>query len=300
MIRTISIIAAFTLAACAADSGRNTPAAISTYEGNLRIAAWNIEHLAAEPGLGCEPRDDAGYQLAADVIDQVDADIWLLQEIENEAALARVFEPDNWIFHVENRPDTGSGPPCWGRDDGLRLRMQRTAIVIRNDIDHARGDDLSDLDVSGRGFLRHGVSVTINRGQTELDLMSVHLKSGCFSGDRSDDCPRLFDQILVLEAWLDERSTAGRAVIVGGDFNRRLEVEGDTVWADLDDADPVDLIVAGEGLSPTCNPRYREFIDFIVLNEFAAGMKVHGSFSEMTFQEGRRASDHCPISMTLR
>jgi len=129
----------------------------------LQIAAWNIEHLAAEPGLGCEPRDEAGYRLISEVIDQVDADIWLLQEIESEDALARVFDPPAWTFHVENRPDTGSGPLCRGRDDGMRLRMQRSAAVVQNNIEHERGSDLDALDVDGRGFLRHGVAVTLKQ-----------------------------------------------------------------------------------------------------------------------------------------
>ncbi|MCR9130628.1 MAG: endonuclease/exonuclease/phosphatase family protein [Alphaproteobacteria bacterium] len=237
--------AALALLGCAGET--SVPQAPSLAGEPLRIAAWNIEHLAAEPGTGCEPRDEAGYALVREIIDQVDADVWLLQEIENEAALQRVFQAAEWPFHIEARPDTGRGPACWGRDDGARLRMQRTAIVVRDTIQHSRGADLAALDVGGRGFLRHGVAVTLDHAGREIDLLSVHLKSGCFSGDRSDACPTLFDQIPVVEAWIDERSAAGRSVIVGGDFNRRLALADDTVWADLDDGDPMGLVIAGEG-----------------------------------------------------
>lgn len=300
MIRSTSLIAILFVGACSAARQPADQASSSETDTGLRIAAWNIEHLAAEPGLGCEPRGEAGYELVADVIVQVDADIWLLQEIENQAALERVFDPDEWTFHVEDRPDTGPKPQCYGRNDRNRLRMQRTAIVIRDGIQHTRGEDLSALDVGGRGFLRHGVTVTVDHGDIELDLMSIHLKSGCFSGDRSDDCPRLFDQIPVLEAWIDERGEDGRAVIVGGDFNRRLTADGDTVWADLDDGAPVDLIVAGEGITPMCDLRYNAFIDFIVINEFGASLMKDDSFAETTFEVDQRASDHCPISVELR
>ncbi len=296
MIRSSCVVFGLLLGAC---SGTTSPVAETTQGDGIRIASWNIEHLASGPGLGCEPRDEAGYELVAEVIDDVDADIWLLQEIENEDALALVFGED-WTFHVEERPDTGSKPECWGRDDGNQLRMQRTAIVVRDGIEHTRGDDLSALDVGGRGFLRHGVSVTISHNDEEIDLLSVHLKSGCFSGDRSDDCPRLFDQIPVIEAWIDDRSEADRNVIVGGDFNRRLELPDDAVWADLNDGDPIGLTIAGDGITPNCDPRYTQFIDFIVMNENAAAIMVDGSFVETTFAEGRRASDHCPISVTLR
>jgi endonuclease/exonuclease/phosphatase family metal-dependent hydrolase len=177
--------------------------------------------------------------------------------------------------------------------------MQRTAIVVRNGIEHTRGANLTALDVGGLGFLRHGVTVTIDHAGTTLDLMSVHMKSGCFSGDSSDACPTLFEQIPILESWADDRSRAGHAVVIGGDFNRRLEQEGDRVWADLDDGDPVDWMVAGEGIGPQCDPRYRAFIDFLVMNERASALAVQGSFTETTFEEGRRASDHCPIGITL-
>lgn len=58
----------------------------------LRIASWNIEHLAAETGRGCQPRSEADFQRVRAVIAQVNADIWLLQEIEGEDALARIFD----------------------------------------------------------------------------------------------------------------------------------------------------------------------------------------------------------------
>ncbi|MCP2671471.1 endonuclease/exonuclease/phosphatase family protein [Maricaulaceae bacterium EIL42A08] len=297
MIRSSCVSFGLLLTAC---SGNTSQVAEPNQGDGLRVAVWNIEHLASGPGLGCEPRDEAGYDLVAEVIDDVDADIWLLQEIEDEEALARVFGADDWTFHVEERPDTGSKPQCWGRDDGNRLRMQRTAIVVRENIQHTRGNDLASLDVGGRGFLRHGVTVTISHNDDEIDLLSVHLKSGCFSGDGSDDCPTLFDQIPIVEDWIDERSEAGRNVIVAGDFNRRLELADDQAWADLNDGDPVGLTIAGDGITPNCDPRYNQFIDFIVMNENAAKMMIEKSFLETTFEEGRRASDHCPISVMLQ
>lgn len=60
----------------------------------LRIASWNIEHFVADTDRGCRPRSEADFQRVRDVIAQVDADIWLLQEIEGEPALARVFDPE--------------------------------------------------------------------------------------------------------------------------------------------------------------------------------------------------------------
>lgn len=293
-------VAGFTflvLAACGQDTvPADTP-------GALRIVSWNIEHLAAENGRGCAPRDDEGYARVAAIIDEVDADIWLLQEIENEAALARVFNPDEWTFHIEARPagDADNYPLCRGRDDGTRLTMQATAIAVRNGIEHQPLPALQALDVEGNERLRWGVAIMLP-GDTPTDIMSVHLKSGCFSGSDASACPVFLDQVPVLESWIDERSAAGRAVIVGGDFNRRLEIEGDAVWLDLNDGVPAPLSIAGAGIGPRCNPRYREFIDFIVFNQAAGRSKVEDSFFETTFSGPRdtHPSDHCPVGAVFR
>ena len=66
-------------------------------------------------------------------------------------------------------------------------------------------------------------------------------------------------------------------------------------------ATPKLLILAGDGIGPQCNPRYTEFIDFIVLNDEAARQKIDGSFFETTFSGAREhhPSDHCPIAVDL-
>ncbi|MFN3313124.1 MAG: endonuclease/exonuclease/phosphatase family protein [Hyphomonas sp.] len=289
--RFLPIAAAFLLSACQT-GGPQPPAAEP-----LRIAAWNIEHLTGLTGAGCFPRDEAGLDLVAGYIAQVDADIWLLQEIDGEAALERVFG-EGWTFHVEAREPAGEYPLCRGRDDGTRLRAQNTAIAVRNGIEHERLADFTDLDVNENRRTRYGVAITLP-GPAPMDIMSVHLASGCHAGGESGVCPLLFSQIERLETWIDARSAAGRAVIVGGDFNRRLELSGDTVWEELNDGVPSALHIAGAGTGPACDPRYTEFIDFILMNDAAKSGKVTGSFRETTDTAPERPSDHCPISVDL-
>lgn len=263
----------------------------------IRIAAWNIEHLTAAEGEGCRPRTAEDLDLVADYIRRVEADIWLLQEVDGEAALRRVFG-DGWTFHVEERPPAGPYPLCYGREDGARLRAQNTAIAVRSSLAHVRLPDLSALDLAGDGMTRYGVAIRLSAG-TPLDIMSVHLASGCNSGAAAERCARLFDQAKALEAWIDEAGAAGRAVLVGGDFNRRLEAAGDTVWPDLNDGAPSPLYLAGAGTGPKCDPRYTEFIDFMVLNEVAMTRIRNDSFQEWLFDGPHRPSDHCPIAIQL-
>ncbi len=287
--RTAPIAAAFLVSACQL-AGPPPPA-----PEPLRIAAWNIEHLTGEAGAGCFPRDEAGLDLVADYIARVDADIWLLQEIDGAAALERVFG-DGWTFHVEAREPAGDYPLCRGRDDGSRLRAQNTAIAVRGGVAHERLEDFTELDVNENRRTRYGVAITLP-GPAPMDIMNVHLASGCHAGDTSDVCPLLFSQTQRLETWIDARSAAGRAVIVGGDFNRRLELSGDTVWADLNDGEPSALHIAGAGTGPACDPRYTQFIDFVLMNDAARARKVAGSFAETTYNTAERPSDHCPIAV---
>ena len=285
---------------CIAPSTDQPIQAQSSSDDTIRLAAWNVEHLADDNGEGCRARTDDDYALIRAYIDQVDADIWFLQEVENEAAIVRVFS-NGWVIHVDDRaiPDK-NWPACYDNPDQI-LGMQRTAIVVRDGIEHRRLPDLSTLDVEGYGGLRPGVRITLE-GDHPIELISLHLKSGCFTGQDRDACPILFEQLRELEAWIDEQSADGHPVIMAGDFNRRLEMPGDEFWHDLNDDDPSGLHIAGAGTGPLCNPRYREFIDFIVFNDAAYDAYVMGSFNETTFAEepDRHPSDHCPIAVEIR
>lgn len=83
-----------------------------------------------------------------------------------------------------------------------------------------------------------------------------------------------------------------------GDFNRRLAVAGDRVWSEWDDSDPAnsDLSLAAGAAVAQCDPRYRQFIDHIVLDRRAS--PVASGFHEWTFGEAR-LSDHCAVSIEL-
>ncbi|TQM90128.1 endonuclease/exonuclease/phosphatase family protein [Roseinatronobacter monicus] len=260
----------------------------------LRIASWNIEHLVASTDSGCRPRSEADFQRVRDVIADVDADIWLLQEIEGEAALARVFDTDDWVVHVEDRRPRRSYPEC-RHTPGQHLSMQATAIVLRAGIAHRRLPDLKALDVSGRGSLRHGVLIELT-GPRPLTILNTHLKSGCFEGAGRQACGDLFAQLPVLRDWYDAQNGP---VLIGGDLNRRLEVPNDTFWAVLNEYN--DLHIAGAGIRPNCLPQYREFIDFLILNDDAVGAKLQGSFAETTFSGpiADYPSDHCPVAIDI-
>jgi endonuclease/exonuclease/phosphatase family metal-dependent hydrolase len=146
-----------------------------------------------------------------------------------------------------------------------------------------------------------------HNGQT-LQLLSVHLKSGCFDNSTTSvACPTLLAQIPVLERWIDEAAQGPMPFIVLGDFNRRFNVPGDTVWAELDDGEPAhaDLLTVTQEMPVSCRDNtFPEFIDHIVADRRAAAWVDRTSFRHVTYRQADRAvwdqiSDHCPLLVEL-
>ena len=120
----------------------------------LRVTAWNLEHLDDTNGAGCVGRTDADYTALNERIDALGVDVVAFQEVENTAAADRVFDAERWDVEVSARPSTGSGPPCSGLPDA-RLGHLATGIAVREGLDYTRHDDFSAL-AGGNRFLRWG------------------------------------------------------------------------------------------------------------------------------------------------
>lgn len=281
------------LAACAPTGSHNR-----TAPGTWKIASWNLEHLAQADDLGCRPRMEADYAALRAYAEQLDADVIAFQEVENEVAAARVFPESAYTIVMSARPPSGRVGYC-ERDasDGPMIREQKVGFAIRKGIAFQRNSDFSVLAL-GDPDLRWGVDITL-AGQHPLRLLAVHLKSGCSAGSAQEPCPILFNQVPVLRQWIQARKSEGTAFGVLGDFNRRLALEGDSVWKDLNQGAP--LVDAAEGQASRCLERYPDFIDHIVLDASAAARRVPGSFEQFDYgvAEDDHPSDHCPISVRV-
>ena len=287
------------LASCmgAPDRGPAVPA--SGEARPLKLASWNLEFLAERDGDGCQPRDSDDYAAMKRIADGLDADVIAFQEAESVAAAERVFDPARFTVVMESRPGAPSGT-CGGAHKEQRVIRQAVGFAIRKPLAFDRHADVTAL-MLGNPPLRSGVDITLRpAGQAPIRLLSVHLKSGCFSGREAKACPVLLEQIPALEAWIDAAAEGPERFAVLGDWNRRLGLAGDTVWAEIDDSLPAhaDLRLADACTSPGCDPRYDSFIDHIVLDR-RAGAALTG-FSETRYAPGEtHFSDHCPVSVTL-
>ena len=267
----------------------------------LRVATWNLEHLDDMNGAGCVGRTDSDYTALAEHVDALGADVIAFQEVENTAAAERVFEPERWSVEVSSRPSTGYGFACRGRPE-RRLGHLATGIAIREGLEYTRNPDFSTL-AGGNRYLRWGTDVTVERDGQALRVLSVHLKSGCWSAredgqaSRESDCETLREQMEALAYWVEDRREAGEAFVVAGDFNRRLAIPDDWVWALLTEDAPA-LSLPTEGRIARCDERIPEYIDHLVFDAGSRLSMVLGSF-----EEGERSDphpDHCAVSARFR
>jgi endonuclease/exonuclease/phosphatase family metal-dependent hydrolase len=171
-----------------------------------------------------------------------------------------------------------------------------------------RQPDFQALDIRGDGSLRYGTRIDLTHNGQTIQLISVHLKSGCFeNASTSSACETLLAQVPVLESWIDAAAEGPTSFIVLGDFNLRLTQPGDRVWVDLDDGQPAnaDLMALGQDMPVSCRDNtFTEFIDHLVVDRRVVPWVDRSSFRQVTYRQQDKAvwdqlSDHCPVLVEL-
>lgn len=249
----------------------------------LKIATWNIENLTVGANKDYVSLQDYAKDLEADVI--------ALQEVDGKEAAEQIFNSGGYNFYFSSRNN----------------RM-RTGFAVRQGINVIQNPDYEALNVSGG--LRYGTDITISTDTDQIRLLSIHLKSFCFSGSLTGslrgNCDKLSRQLSILEDWIDTRASEGIPFAVMGDFNRRLNIRGDDFWEEIDDGVPAnaDLTKVTEGKTSDCfNGQYPEYIDHIVLDKLATNWLDGSSFQQELYGQPianqDRLSDHCAIAVTL-
>lgn len=268
---------------------------------DIRIAAWNLEHLDDDDGVGCVGRSADDYAALARQIEALGADIVAFQEVENATAAHRVFPASGWHVEMSRRPPMERSRACWGKPEA-RLGHLATGFAVRRGIDWRRNADM-EAPGAGGAFQRWAVDMTVMAGGRRLRLLSVHLKTGCWGAkqDREEKsreaCTVLRGQIERLKGWADARRAAGEAFVILGDFNRRLALAGDWAWRILSPPRAPLLLLTG-GVRFRCDPRFPAFIDHMAAGGGAEAMAVRNSFRE-TARRGPHP-DHCAISAVFR
>ena len=253
----------------------------------FKIATWNLDWLTTrQAGYGLPadvvPRTEEDFARLAQYVQELNADVVAIQEVDGFQAATKVFPRDLYSIHMT-------------RDHV----MQRVGIVVRRGLKYDMNPDVTALAMN---HLRSGADITLHLGSSDLRILAVHLKTGCRNQplprthDRS--CLELRDQVPVLEEWIAARRQEGMAFVILGDFNRWMDGR-DALLSDLRRAGP--LARATEGHSSPCWGA-ENFIDHILAGGDAANWMQPDTLRVMTYRETDRAlkdrlSDHCPVSV---
>ena len=264
--------------------------AVRANAAEIRIASWNIYWLTSEDP-DHHRRKAGDYARLARYANDLDADVIALQEVD-AGFVRKVFPLKRYRIELSHRDDA----------------RQRTGFAIRKGIRYRRLPDYREL--STKWGLRYGTVIELEVGGRKIDLMSVHLKSGCHDRDldrpATRSCRDLKSQAGPLESWIDRRLERGRAFVLLGDFNRRMDRRRDDLWQLIADGIPKPIYRVNAGKKPECwDGRFPEFIDHIIVGPIAGKAVKPHSFEELTYTETnyyrwrKRLSDHCPISIRL-
>ncbi len=173
-------------------------------EGVLRVVSWNIETVG-EPGT-------LEYDAALDILDRLSPDVVALNEIADseDAGYAEWLAIDAGFDHVIIGDSVGFG-------------ADRNAILSMHPLENAVGLEAPDLsgDPDANDITRSFVKATVVTSGGELDVVSMHWKSGLF-GDDEAEFRRVLEAHRAIEAM-----TPGQPTLLTGDFNDDIQDSSD-------------------------------------------------------------------------
>jgi endonuclease/exonuclease/phosphatase family metal-dependent hydrolase len=256
----------------------------------VRVATWNVHDLfdaedrLVPPGAGdaVPPAYEVEAKLdrVAAVLRRVDADVVLLQEVENATILGDLAARAGY---PEARLVEGNDPR--GIDVAVLARLPLLAYVSH----------LADRDGAGRPLWpRDCVEAHLAAGDgARLVLLGSHLSSAL-----SDDGTRRALQAARLRELADGARAGGASLVVaGGDLNdvaasaALAPLLGDGVWVEPAAALPPELAWTWFGAGR------REALDHLVVPRASAGAVLHAEV--MGGADVEAASDHRPVVLDL-
>lgn len=299
----VSLLLALTLGLCLWAVARGGDGG----ERTLHIATWNMQWLVAPEtarlariacrdgaaaALPCDvarslARDSADFARLAALVRRLDADVIAFQEVESAQVARRVFRG----YEICIAPGSGA---------------QHAGFAVRSGIAFRCGEPLESIAAGDRG--RAGQPLTLlPTGQPAIELLAVHLKSGCSSDSLQSSgtaCMLLARQARALGDWINERASAGDEFIVLGDLNRAgAPTPDDEFWSLLN---PHHFEAAAARLpfrNCVFGAPYGAFIDHILVSQVLMPRLHTPAFQQMRFEPREamqyRLSDHCPVSVML-
>lgn len=258
----------------------------------FRVVAWNLEHFvdpydnpyidSGQENQG-QVKSEAVLEQMALALQQMDADVVALQEVEDDRAVKLFIDtylPDAGYKYYATLPSI-----TWYQNVVIASRFPIGAITSLREVEMYN-------EVLGRRENKYnsrllGAEIMVNDNYT-FTMWNVHLKAG---GDPEDPVWRT-EQIRLLGRYLDEDDNT----VILGDFNLVPESpEYQLLRGDLELQDPAE-VYDFPPTHPSDNPRRR--IDHILVNDEMAPEYVEGSLSVgggVPYKDLARISDHLPV-----
>lgn len=295
-VRALLAALALAFAAAGAAAGKGADIVVGSFNIQWLGDGVNDHMLRGKPKRGA-----ADFERLRGVVAGLGADIIVLQEVENEAALRRILPGGGWQVFISGRKTN----PEWA---------QRVAIIARPGLQVRRLPDVKSLGLPnehGEPRLRYGVDVEISHGGRKFRLLGIHLKTGCFTAKPEKwACEQLWKQLPPLKEWIEARAAESTPFVIAGDWNRELYTPGGEFWAELDDGAPAKLRLTALGRKAprNCWNAEKQRVDHIVLGDSAPALawarERAGDFAEHPFPHSPELetvlSDHCPVTARLR
>ena len=256
------------------------------------VGIWNIEHFNNRIA-------DRRVTDVADVVDRLSMDAFGLSEVEN-GAMTRLRDELN---SRGNRYDFVLRDTRGSQDLAVLFDQDTSTVTRRKDIADRHAGLLRKKTPAGKtAFPRWPLFAHCRVGDTrkavEFIMIVVHLKA--FGDVQSRARRRLAGEILadIIE---DVRATEKLPVVLGGDFNERLD--NDVLAAIKDTPDLVALTVddATDGAISYVGARHRSLIDHIIVSSDARLGSIGGDDAAIVRLDrsvsnfSDVASDHVPI-----
>lgn len=264
----------------------------------LTMASWNLEWLATNPPhhskLKIPKRSSADFNQLNTIFRQQNVDILAFQEVNDIAALKRVVG-NGYTIWLSDR-----SKPEWRKLQFNDIN-QYTGFAIRNTL---VADNPADVELISGKKLRFATYLILKRGkQSDIHLLSVHLKSGCFGQWKSSKraCTTLKQQGIALKLWIEKHIRQQDSFIILGDFNHNLSYPKDWFWTELSGDNTRHLTLATSKTPSECKMsgrngkifRYRYLIDHIITSkDISVPQPKQWVYPDEVLQH-YRLSDHC-------
>lgn len=251
----------------------------------LVIGTFNIEWLG--DGINDRiDRNESDYSRIAKLIEQTDADVLGLQEIENDKALVRLIthlkDYDYKIFPGESN--------------------QNNAVIFKRNIAIKKAALYYPI-ATDSGVTRPGLVFYGKKDSFDWISMVVHFKSTSRFDDTPEKRERSYEirqrQATVLSKWVDSvhQNSTEKDIIILGDLNDNPERKKSRLKI-LDLNDNISFLTRD---FKSCKNETWDLIDHIVISKKAKQRNIRSStfvfdfYSSLNDFEKSKISDHCPV-----